>query len=182
MLFLHIQGLFEEDPVVTVTRSNGVTDSGSLEQPMLVDATGVNESQSSISSIPVPQPSNTPVTAMSVEPLVNGTRAPYDPTELHLCEEFLDKTYGCKKVKGKPCSGLFTLDHYIDLRAQSSFLMHDELDLVLLGCIMCTVITDECIRDGRHKPVKRRRTSITFMHHAHELCKKTFGFLYGVRR
>ena len=149
---------------------------------MLVDATDVNESQSSISSIPVPQPSNTPVIAMPAEPLVNGTRAPYDPTELHLCEEFLEKTCGCKKVKGKPCSSLFTLDHYIDLRAQSSFLTHDELDLVLLGCIMCTVIIDECIRDGRHKPVKRRRTSITFMHHAHEVCKMTFGFLYGVGR
>ena len=166
--------------MVTVTQWNGVTESGSVEQPMLVDAT---ESQpSTSSSITAPQSSTTPITAMYVDPLVSGTRAPYDPTELHLCEQFVETTCGCKKAKDKPCSSLFTLDHYIDLCAQSSFLMHNELDLVLLGCIMCTVIMDEYIRDGCHKPVKRGRTSITFMHHAHKMCKTTFGFLYGVGR
>ena len=145
----------------------------------------VSTSQSSISSssTTVPQSSTTPTmptTAVSVEPLVNGTRALYDPTELHLYEKFHQTTCGCKKAKGKPCSSLFLFDHYIDLHAQSSCLTHDEHNLVLLSCIMCTIITDECIRDGCHKPVKRRRTSITFMHHAHKVCKTTFGFLYGV--
>ena len=51
-----------------------------------------------------------------------------------------------------------------------------------MGCIMCTVIINECIRVSRHKPVKRRCTSIIFMYHAHEMCKTTFGFLYGVGR
>ena len=138
---------------------------------MLVDATCVNESPPPISSssTTVPQVSTTPTTTVPVEPLVSGTRALYDLIELQLCEKFLQTTCGCKKAKGKPCSSLFLLDHYIDLHAQSSFLTHDELDLVLLGCIMCTVITNECIRDGCHKPVKRRRTCIIFMHHVHGL-------------
>ena len=46
---------------------------------------------------------------------------------------------------------------------------------------MCTVIKDEWVRDGRHKPVKRRKlTTMTYMHEANEICKKTFVFLYGI--
>ena len=59
-------------------------------------------------------------------------------------------------------------------------LTHYELDLLLLGCIMCTVLINEYIRDGHHKPVKTRHTTITFMHHANEVCKTIFGFLYGL--
>ena len=94
----------------------------------------------------------------------------YHPTEFKLCKEFVESTCGCKKFKGKPCSSLFPLDHYIALRAQISLLTHDELDLALLGCISCTIITDEYIRDGRHKPAKRRGTSLLFVHHSHEVC------------
>ena len=129
----------------------------------------VNDPQSGIS---VPHSSTTST----------GNGIPYQDQELRLCKNFVETTCGCKKAKGKPCSSLFPLDHYIDLRAQSSFLIHNELDLTLLGSIMCTVITDDHVRDGRHKPVKRRRTSLSFMHHAHEVCKTTFCFLYGVGR
>ena len=197
-------GLFEEDPVVTVTQWNGVTSNESPEGPLLVDATCVNDSQPSM-SLPASSPSTTvsllvdgtyanesqpsmssstttASTTVPTQPMASGSSVPYDPTELHLCKKFIETTCGCKKANGKPCSSLFPLDHYIDLRAQSSLLTHDELDLVLLGCIMCTVLIDQYIRDGRHKPVKRRRTTITFMHHAHEVCKTTFGFLYGVGR
>lgn len=133
-----------------------------------------------------PADMNEPQPSSILEPhsstMSSGADVLHQPTELHLCRKFIETTCGCKKAKGKPCSSLFPLDHYIDLRAQSSFLTHDELDLTLLGCIMCTIITDECVRDGRHKPVKRRHTSLSFMHHAHEVCKTTFCFLYGVGR
>ena len=102
------------------------------------------------------------------------------PHRIASVQKFLETTCRCKKAKGKSCSSLLPLNHYINLRAQSSLLTHYELDLVLLGCIMCTVLINEYIRDGHHKPVKTRHATITFMHHANEVCKTTFGFLYGL--
>ena len=157
-------GLFEGDHVVSVAQWTPFTGPGGESQQS--DTAPVNDVEPS--TTPVPQPSSSDIS--------------YHPTELKLCREFIQSTCGCKKAKGQPCSSLFPLDHYIDLRAQSSLLTHDELDLTLLGCIMCTIITDENIRDGRHKPTKRRRTSMSFIHHSHEVCKTTFCFLYGVGR
>ena len=102
--------------------------------------------------------------------------------EEDMCKKFKEQTCGCRKVPGKQhCSGLFPVDHYLELRAQSSFLTRDKLDLVLMGSIMCTVLRDDCVRDGRHKPAKRRKlTTMMHMHEGHEVCKKTFCFLYGI--
>lgn len=101
--------------------------------------------------------------------------------ELAKCREFIRITCGCTKANGKPCSTLFTEEHYIDLRAQAAFLTHEQLDLVILGSIMATVSTDE-FRPSycRHKPAKRQKTTTTYMHHGHHLCKATYNFLHGV--
>ena len=63
--------------------------------------------------------------------------------ELSKCREFVINTCGCSRSSGKPCSTLFTEEHYIDLCAQASFLTHEQLDLVILGSIMATVNKDE---------------------------------------
>ena len=153
-----------------MTQWSAFTANQSMEQAPESTAC-IHETQPS--SIPEHQPTSTASSSVTV---------PLQATELRLCTNFTETTCGCKKANGKPCSSLFPLDHYIDLRAQSSFLTHDELDLALLGCIMSTVITDEYVRDGRHKPAKRRRITTTFTHHAHEVCKTTFCFLYGIGR
>lgn len=106
---------------------------------------------------------------------------PSESSDVRECEKFVQQTCGCHLAKGAPCSSLFSVEHYIQLRAQSSFLTRDELDLTLLGSIMSTVVHGEYVRDGRHKPNKRRKkTTMLYMHHAHEICKKTFTFLYGI--
>ena len=94
---------------------------------------------------------------------------------------FVMNTCGCTKASGKPCSTLFTEEHYVDLRAQASFLTHEQLDLVILGSIMATVNRDE-FRPGytRHKPAKRQKMVTTYMHHGHHLCKSTYNFLHGI--
>ena len=100
-------GLFEDNQTVAVTQWTPFTGIGSeLVDPIQVDTATLSDAQPS--SIPVSQ------------------------TSPKLCKEFMESTCGCKKFKGKPCSSLFPLDHYIDLRAQSSLLTHDELDLTLL--------------------------------------------------
>ena len=100
-------------------------------------------------------------------------------TELSKCAEFLRLTCGCSKADGKPCSGLFSEEHYADLRAQAYFLTHEQLDLVILGSIMATIRKDD-VSHGRHKPAKRQKTMMMYMHHGHHLCARTYNFLHGI--
>ena len=101
--------------------------------------------------------------------------------ELTKCREFIRVTCGCSKADGKPCSTLFTEEHYTDLRAQAAFLTREQLDLVILGSIMATVSKDE-LRPAytRHKPAKRQKIVTIYMHHGHHLCKTTYNFLHAV--
>lgn len=78
--------------------------------------------------------------------------------ELFKCSEFVRVTCSCNKANGKPCSGLFSEEHYTELRAQASFLTHEQLDLVILGSIMATIRKDD-ISHGRHKPAKRQKNN-----------------------
>jgi len=72
-----------------------------------------------------------------------------------LCEKFCQLTCGCTKANGKPCSTLFPPEHFADIRAQASLLDCHQLDCVLMGSLMTTMVERENIVDGRHKPVKR---------------------------
>lgn len=100
--------------------------------------------------------------------------------ELDKCSQFVRVTCGCTKANGKPCSNLFSEEHYADLRAQAAFLTHEQLDLVILGSVMATINTDDSRLHGRHKPAKRQKTTMIFMHHGHHLCSKTYNFLHGL--
>ena len=110
--------------------------------------------------------------------IVGATRTIMSP-DAELCQKFLQDTCGCTKNDGKACSGLFSVDHYIELRAQASFLTHDELDLTLMGSIMSTLLTDD-VSWCRHKPAKRNRFRQQYMHNGHTICRSTFTFLYGI--
>ena len=97
-----------------------------------------------------------------------------------LCKTFIENTYGCKLAKGSPCSGTFPLENYATHRMQAAELAHDELDLVILGSLMSIINTDSNIKDGAHKPVKRKRTFLSFQHNGHQVCQITYRFLFGI--
>ena len=98
--------------------------------------------------------------------------------DTELCQ-FLNDTCACMKNGGKVCSGLFSLDHYIELQAQASLLTRNELDLTLMGSMMSTLLMDD-VAWSRHKPTKRSRFCQQYMHHGHTICKTMFMFLYGI--
>ena len=102
--------------------------------------------------------------------------APTETPDVCKCQEFVEKTCGCHLADGSPCSSLFPLEHYIQLRAQSSFLNRDELDLTLIGAIMSIVIQDDNIRDGHKNPKRRKQTRTSYMHHGNEICKNIHIF------
>jgi len=84
-------------------------------------------------------------------------------TDYDLCTKFFECTCSCKKNKGKPCSSLFPLEHYVDMHAQAAAMTNQELNLVLLGLIMTTIHDhDETVVRGRHKPAKRKSFIILY--------------------
>ena len=99
-----------------------------------------------------------------------------------LCAEFVAHTCGCKKADGrKPCSSLFPVQHYVDVRGQAAFLTHNELDMVLLGSVMSTVLdSNHAVRDQSHKGAKWRRICSNYMYNGYNVCKNTFAFLHGI--
>lgn len=101
--------------------------------------------------------------------------------EISTCEKFERETCGCKLANGKPCSTLFSSEYYVQLRSQASLLTREQLDMVLLGSVMSTVMESE-VACGRHKPTKRQRTTVNFMHKGYHLCRTTFTFLHGISK
>jgi len=114
--------------------------------------------------------------------IINSNGQPWEleqAAELDRCNAFVENTCGCKWGNGKPCSLLFTKEYYTTFRSQASFLTREQLDLVLLGSVMSTT-SDGDVVAGRHKPAKRQRTALTYMHKGHQLCRVTFNFLHGI--
>ena len=117
----------------------------------------------------------------STTPAIVSSEDQIDPTEYPDIEAFVNTSCGCDLAPGnEPCSGLFSVQHYVTLRAQCCLLSKDELDMVLMGSIMSTINNGDHIHDGRHKPAKRQRVTVNFMHESHKVCKKTFLFLHGI--
>ena len=113
---------------------------------------------------------------------VDSTRPPDEvPDEAETdVEEFVRKTCGCTKANGKPWSTLLSVAHYMEHRSQASLLTRKELDLVLLGSIITTVLDRDSIVDGRYKSAKQRKVSSCHMHHGFTVCKSTYAFLYNI--
>ena len=102
--------------------------------------------------------------------------------DMRQCTEFIQRTCGCIKFGGKPCSSQFSAEYYLERRAQASLLTRSELDMVLLGSIMTTVQQSDNLIHGRHKPEKRKRAHTTYMHNGTPVCQVTFGFIFGIGR
>ena len=94
--------------------------------------------------------------------------------------QFFWKMCGCQIADGNPCSSLFSVYYYIDIRSQASLLTRQQLDLILLGSVMSTRAVNKDVTRGRHRPTKRQRLSTGYMHRGYQLCKITFNFLYGL--
>ena len=102
-------------------------------------------------------------------------------SDYEICVQFYERTCGCQKADGKPCSSLFTLEHFVDMRSQASLMTHQELDLVILGSLMTTLHDHETtVARGRHKPSKRSKVTSHFMHNGYHVCINTFAFLFGI--
>ncbi|MCG8626936.1 MAG: hypothetical protein MJE68_33670, partial [Proteobacteria bacterium] len=76
----------------------------------------------------------------------------------------MEKGCRCKRNKGKPCSSLFSRDHYDSMRMQCRELSRDELDLVLLGQIAALLANNSDTIAPNFLP--RQCFSMAFLNHA----------------
>lgn len=129
-----------------------------------------------------PSPIATSVVSISHDALATSSQLweVEQTAELDKCRDFIQRTCGCKMADGKPCSSLFAIDYYINIRSQASLLTRQQLDLVLLGSVMSTTAVEKNVVRGRHKPMKRQRLTMEYMHRGYQLCKVTFNFMYGL--
>ena len=107
-----------------------------------------------------PPGSSTPVTTKSGSSHVLLTTTPISDSDV---EKFLEKWCRCRRATGRPCCTLFSKEHYRDLRWQCAELTRDELDIVLIGLIMATLLNDpETSTKYRHTPTQRKLSSMAF--------------------
>ena len=83
-------------------------------------------------------------------------------------------------ANGSPCSTIFSLDYYISHRLRVADLSHNELDLVIMGSLCSVVNMGDNVKDGKHKPVKRKHIFSSFQHNGHHICQATYRFLFCI--
>lgn len=168
---------FPDDPACCMDDNH---EQGPTDIPTMSD---VRTSQVCIHGPSLDSQSSTTATSsqLSNDGTVTTSSQPTTKTDYDICAEFYERTCRCKKADGKPCSSLFPLEHYIDMRSQASLMTHQELDLVLLGSLMTTLHDhDTTVARGRHKPAKRTKITSHFMHNGYHVCINTFAFLFGI--
>ena len=150
-----------------------------LEEPISAAMCTTQPSNPSSSADPTPRKSAIQKAVLARQKRWEVERA----SELSKCDKFVQETCGCTMADGAPCSTLFTQQYVMDTRANCFFLSRDPFDMVLLGSVASTVSEDDDVgvRSG-HKPAKRQRTTIEYMHKGYSVCRKTFTFLHGVGR
>ena len=97
----------------------------------------------------------TPSTSTAMTPSTSTAMTPSTSTDVRMiqsveeitdekvCQAFIEQTCGCKKASGRPCSSQFSVEYYMERRAQASVMTRHELDLVMLGSIMCSTRADD---------------------------------------
>ena len=148
-------------------------------------------SESSIAALVSPSPpassftstAPSPTTNSSTRPVTVGTHSeePADQ-ETEKLKALLAEGCGCKRAGGKPCSTLFSVEHFLSIRLQCAELTREELDFVLLGQIMATLSDGPhtTAEKHRHTATERKLTSMTFYHAGQRICGRTFQWLHGI--
>jgi len=173
---LQIQALDLDDVVIPATEIPVCTQNLPTEDHLLQHDTPESSIVCATSTVSTNETDNMAVRTSSSNVLVCTDQI----TDEHVCRQFIEQTCGCKKAAGRPCSSQFSMEYYMERRAQASLLTRNELDLVMLGSVMSTTHTGENVTHGRHQPVKRQRPRVHYMHNGCEVCKVTFGFIFGV--
>ena len=89
---------------------------------------------------------------------------------------------GCsfKLAGGSPCCHMFSAAEYRAMRDECQGLMHDELDLVVMGQLRAVTQRDELTQKTKASNSARSRTSTQFWFGGHHVRISTFCFLHAM--
>ena len=93
---------------------------------------------------------------------------------------FVQKTCGCLKWKGKPCSSQFSAEYLGDTRSSCFELQKNELDLLILGQLLALSNSCSAVTTDNGCPTPRERTHIGYCHQGQVICATTFRLLHGI--
>ena len=98
--------------------------------------------------------------------------------ETQSVQAFVSSGCGCVLHNGRPCSGQFSLDQYLEFRGQCRELTSAELDMALQGQLSAFTFTSE--HTVRRPSDDRQHTYTIFWHKGQKVCRKTFLFLHTI--
>ena len=104
-----------------------------------------------------------------------------DVEEVQAVQNFVDSNCGCSKKQGEPCSGYFDRQQYEEARMSMAELEGDQLDLVILSQINAHHFSGRLM--GHRAEIQkdnRVKEYTSFAYKNHDICLKTFLFLYGI--
>ena len=143
---------------------NDLFENSLIESSGMPSGLCVHEHEPTTSTFHIQSPPSDPATSNAALAEDSSTHAPSKAvSDEELCTTFVQKACGCTKANGKPCSTLFPVQHYIQHLVQTSLLTRQELDLVLLGPIMTTVLDRDSIVDGRKSVIMSHASWIQCM-------------------
>ena len=93
-----------------------------------------------------------------------------DEEERRKIEEFVDKTCGCKKVNGGPCS-IPLADKFGIVRARCAEMDKTSLDFIILGQLMALTSTSSQVTSRRRPSTERVRKSYAYYHEGVQVCQ-----------
>lgn len=93
---------------------------------------------------------------------------------------FVQKTCGCLKWKGKPCSSQLSAEYLGDTRSACFELQKNELDLLIHGQLLASPNSCSDVTTNNRSPTPRERTHTGYCHQGQVICATTFRFLHGI--
>lgn len=89
----------------------------------------------------------------------------------------------CTLNAGTPCYLQFSGSVLQDTRLHYQGMVHDELDLIILSKLECTIhLSSETCRPKQKTQTKRQRTRNDYFHHGHRICRDLFMYLHGIAK
>ena len=95
---------------------------------------------------------------------------------------FKDKTCGCVRLYGKPCSSTVDWEALCDYRNRCLELDKHELDMMIKVQLFHHRNNDTMTDAKKHKPKDREKPRQSYYFHGNQVCRETFAFCHGIGR
>ena len=119
---------------------------------------------------------------MAIESVVQTELRDTDLSEQSLQSDFQNKTCGCVRLYGKPCSSIVDWNSLIDYRTHCLETSHNELDMIIKVQLFHHRRSGEMTESRKHPSKEREKPRQGYFFSGRQVCRETFAFAHGVNR